>query len=158
MPDARMMAVVHIVPVLPVCLAIICTACLLQQAYGLRIDYMMVALLPPLELASSFQILESHVLHLFIRNINIPNRQSADFGRCAAEVFIHDRFAETDRFKYLCTMITLDCRNTHFRHHFDQSFGEGLIVAVNSCIIAAGYTNHSLLCYIRVIRSHTKSV
>ena len=54
------------------------------------------------------------------------NSHPADFGWSAGKVFMDNIFTQTDGFKNLCSTITLDRGNTHFRKNLEHSFADRL--------------------------------
>ncbi|KYD27008.1 hypothetical protein B4109_1239 [Geobacillus stearothermophilus] len=104
----------------------------LQQMDRLRIEHVMFAVAPPLQLAACIEHIvfmprseSGFVAHFrFFRNFRKPD--AADLRCRAGEVFLNDIVADADRFKNLRAAVALHRRNAHFRHHFDN--------AVNGCL------------------------
>jgi hypothetical protein len=40
---------------------------------------------------------------------------------------------QANRFKYLCTLITLHCRNSHLRHYFNDTFRQYIRICLIDC-------------------------
>src|ERR1700730_8323006 len=58
-----------------------------------------------------------------------------NLGGCPGEVFINDVFVETNRFEDLSATVALGGGNPHLGHDFQQAFGKGLDVVLDSFVV-----------------------
>ena len=141
---------------------IVVAAGLLQQMNRPRVEQMELAILAVLVLAVDFQrvavqrIGRKRPRMLLLRfPRHFFQTDAADSRRRPGKILIDQLLAQPDRFENLRAAVGLDGRDAHLRHHFDDAFVDGFVVAFDGVmvtdVLAAALVDHVVQTFVSQI-------